>query len=141
MASVDDVISFIEKNREDYDYLLDCDDNGDAGLSRSIIIFRENSIQQFRKYNSVLGFDSTFKKNNEKYPLFIVAGLNGENKVFIVCFALMHDCTERSFNGVMKAMRRKLTYPDGTPILFDVALSDEEVPTILILYYSLSFKY
>jgi hypothetical protein len=38
-------------------------------------------------------------------------------------------------------MRRKLTYPDGTPILFDVALSDEEVPTILILYYSLSFKY
>lgn len=141
MVSVNDVISFIEKNREDYDYLLDCDDNGDAGLSKSIIIFREKSIQQFRKYNSVLGFDSTFKKNNEKYPLFIVAGLNGENKIFIVCFALMHDSTERSFNGVMKAMRRKLTYPDGRPILFDVALSDEEVPTIFILYHSLSFKY
>lgn len=64
------------------------------------------------------------------YPLVIIVGLDGNRKVFIIGFALIHDSTTTSYMFVLNSMKLKLVDYNKEPIVPDTVFTDEEDATI-----------
>ena len=121
LLTLNDVIKFVESSDE-YTHTYDYRGHTRCGMA----VFSKTGINKYRKYHSIIEIDTTFKKNNEDYPLVIAVGLDGEKKIFIIAFALLYDNSQSSFAFFLKSMKLKLVDTDNKSIDFDVCFTDEE---------------
>jgi len=125
MKTMKDVFNFLKSSSE-YDHTIHSKQCYDGLVQVGICVVSKYGIQQFQRYHTVMEIDSTFKKNNEEYPLVIIIGIDGDRKLFIIGFALIHDSSTESYSFVLDTLRNKLVNCNGVAVEPDVVFTDEE---------------
>ena len=125
LVTMENVFQFLESTN-DHVYCVDRRQTNEGYKQVGLCVFTKSGIKRYVRYHAVIEIDSTFKKNDDGYPLVIIVGLDGNRKVFIIGFALIHDSTTLSYMFVLNSMKLKLVDNNKQPIVPSTIFTDEE---------------
>lgn len=101
LPPMDALINELDKNGLSYSIAR----NSEQKVTHLFFAFPD-SVKLARRYNTVVIFDSTYKTNKFKMPLFQMVGVTSLSTTFHVAFAFIEDETQSSFDWCLAHLKQ-----------------------------------
>jgi len=102
---------------------ISCDENDRL---KNFIFSSQNMKHLYKKFNDIILMDSTYRTNKYKLPLYIIAGINENSKIFIVGFGVVRSEEAKDVDWILRELfsfledSPELICTDGCPTMAKV---------------------